>query len=398
MSIYFRRVEGGLAAKTAEPTPKPKRSLRAALKAIVARRGGSSKGLQDRVSPLAPPSPAGISPSTSTPSVARTPPPRIHLEIPHETPEGRIEQCLRLVTELRALGEEGHPASMASLAGQMIYLLSTSCADEEKVNLQHLFKDVADGNIHTFCDQIAQNAARIIRSGTRPASVAEEPMDIETRHKIVGDRTTGLARRYPPSGIRDPMRVEFEGDRMVMITDVYLCFQDDEIKEIHAHEREENRDGIVVHYSKNGQAIIQQQALEGCTAGAAAMLIADRQIMIHTGRLLRERTASDGKVVIPRDIEAARLTPITSSYSGIEHLASAIRTHGSAIIGINDTLGTRAHVIIVDAIHFDDQTAVIRDPYHGWQITVTLDALRSRVESDHAETFFIQIEEPAALL
>jgi hypothetical protein len=57
-------------------------------------------------------------------------------------------------------------------------------------------------------------------------------------------------------------------------------------------------------------------------------------------------------------------------------LKKLIDLNGPASISVGGELG--GHQIIVDAIDFGTETAVIRDPHHGWQITIRLDSLRKR--------------------
>ena len=54
-------------------------------------------------------------------------------------------------------------------------------------------------------------------------------------------------------------------------------------------------------------------------------------------------------------------------------LKRAIQAQGSGIVFVDSGCG--GHAIIVDSITESLSTAVIRDPFHGWQITVTGEAL-----------------------
>lgn len=140
---------------------------------------------------------------------------------------------------------------------------------------------------------------------------------------------------------------------------------------------------VYVEYSNNRKAIIQQQAIRGCTAAAAAMLIVDMggQCNVDT---LRMRNLGD-KDHICRDIRKAGFTPLlTERVKSISQIRKAIEENGPAIVSIDGELG--GHVIVVDYI--DDKIARLRDPYHGWEISVSIQALRKRISKNE---YMIQI-------
>ena len=91
-----------------------------------------------------------------------------------------------------------------------------------------------------------------------------------------------------------------------------------------------------------------------------------------------------------RDIQNAGLSPIVSEGFNLKALKLLLQQNGPAIIPIDDKeLG--GHVIVVDEI--TDEGVRLRDPYHGWEITVTLEAFNKRFGSEYA----IQIKAPATL-
>ncbi|MCE5315861.1 MAG: hypothetical protein LLG04_00680 [Parachlamydia sp.] len=162
-------------------------------------------------------------------------------------------------------------------------------------------------------------------------------------------------------------------------------FQDQEILQVHQVIRKQLLDGereqvpfgfewhpIYAEFTANQKAIIQQGAMRGCTAAATAMLILDSGKQCDVGSL---RGRNIGQTMDMRhDIAKAGLTPVISHCQSLSDLKEQIQKHGSAIISISGEIG--GHVIVVDAIESD--RARIRDPFHGWEITIKLDALKSR--------------------
>lgn len=152
----------------------------------------------------------------------------------------------------------------------------------------------------------------------------------------------------------------------------------------------------------NGKTVIQQQALRGCTAGVSAMLIADHGKQPKLGEMQQRDLGEDVDVILDiRDAglkeKVSNLTDkeqkpvyvtnamsyaerkkiqekIRCSLSLISELKKLIEEHGSAIVSIHGEIG--GHVIVVDAIDDDLTCAIIRDPFHGWMITISMDAFR----------------------
>lgn len=165
-------------------------------------------------------------------------------------------------------------------------------------------------------------------------------------------------------------------------------FQDHEIIQVHAVLRKQLLDGenpfpeadqwgvewrpIYAEYSAHQKPIIQQAAMRGCTAAATAMLIMDHGKQCDV-QGLRMRNLGQTRNM-KHDIEKAGLKAVVSSCRSFDDLKELIRKHGSAIVSVSGEIG--GHVIVVDAIGNDQ--ARIRDPYHGWEITIKLDALKAR--------------------
>lgn len=135
---------------------------------------------------------------------------------------------------------------------------------------------------------------------------------------------------------------------------------------------------VSIDFTINGKAVIQQQAKRGCTAAVSAMLIYDNDKKFALEDLLSRNLGQNDTILY--DIEKAGLEPTEERIENanpIVSLKQAIEKAGSAIITVTDeSIG--GHVIMVDHIDLEKNIARIRDPYHGWEIDITLEALQKR--------------------
>jgi len=173
-------------------------------------------------------------------------------------------------------------------------------------------------------------------------------------------------RKIPPLGITDTLILKNGVIESFHGTGEF--FQDDEIIEkLDIIERMEIKVGshIYAHYTKHGKAIIQQQATQGCTAGASAMLIMDNGKIPDLWELKMRNFSKDKEI---EDIKKAGLEPLISEADNLSVLRKLILDNGSAIVTL------RCHVVVVDDISEDLSKIRLREPYHGWEITVTSEA------------------------
>ncbi len=204
-------------------------------------------------------------------------------------------------------------------------------------------------------------------------------------------------RKYPPISKFDTVKLD-HNNQVVSVHGEGLLFQDDEILMVHPVVKKtligagsspkshptpllDNLFGIqnpdvYVEYSQYGKAIIQQQAVRGCTAAAAAMLIVDWGGKCDVQALISRNLGNDTD--IDADIRKAGLTPKFTNIKNLSELQKAIQKNGPAIVSISGECGS--HVIVVDEIKND--IVRLRDPYHGWEISVTAEALRKRFHGD----------------
>lgn len=189
-----------------------------------------------------------------------------------------------------------------------------------------------------------------------------------------------LQRKVPPLGICDTI-VWSKSGGIKSIHGQGKLFADSEIMNVHkVIKKKDLGRGVMAEYSENNKAIIQQQATRGCTAATSAMLIADHGKNPDVLELMSRNLGDTSNQV--DDIKRAGLKPliieIDNSENQLNTLRKLIQKNGSAIIGISGELG--GHVIVVDDISSDFKTARIREPYHGWEITVTGEALKERFQ------------------
>lgn len=192
------------------------------------------------------------------------------------------------------------------------------------------------------------------------------------------------SRRYPPVSTVDTI-YGISAD-MLNLRSIHTQGQehkfisDDEILSVHDVQERTSSD-LVYGVTSDGHTVIQQQATRGCTAGSAEMLIADRGGAINVANL-RYTNLGNSETVASR-IRRAGFVPVVTEIRGasrrdaLVQLQNLLNRHGPAEINIGGEIG--GHSIVVDAIDLDANTAIIRDPWHGWRLTVRLSALESRM-------------------
>lgn len=164
-----------------------------------------------------------------------------------------------------------------------------------------------------------------------------------------------------------------------------LSFQDQEIYRVRLHALP----GRKIQRTRDGKAVLQQQAVRGCTTACSAMLLADHGKAVDWAAL-RARNLGNNESMI-REIRSSGLQEKITKVTSMRGLSSAIEQDGSAIITIENDIG--GHVVILDAIFTDLKKVTLRDPYHGWQVEITTDALQKAMSS-HQATEIIQIQQP----
>lgn len=193
-------------------------------------------------------------------------------------------------------------------------------------------------------------------------------------------------RKYPPISSTDTGERDDQG-QWVSVHGRCNIFEDKEIMAYHPVIREEllgkctnlntgEEEKIYIEFTQNNKAIIQQQATRGCTAATAAMLIKDRGG--KPGFATLQCCNLGNRKDIRRDIQNAGFRPrVTLLTSNSLKALKKLLEHGSAIVSIWDPQAG-GHSIVVDEISEDLKQVRIRDPYHGWEITVSAEVFQSR--------------------
>jgi hypothetical protein len=151
------------------------------------------------------------------------------------------------------------------------------------------------------------------------------------------------------------------------------------------------------YFTKNDRAIIIQEAPEGCTAGASAMLIVDNGGVPQAADLLNRQAASYQEIA--QDITNAGLVPLSvpvASYGrSLAKLREQILDHGPAYVRIKEHDGAVGHAILVDEIHEDLSKVRIRDPWHAWECVVDGEAFKKAwycsLDQAEADDYTVQV-------
>ncbi len=115
---------------------------------------------------------------------------------------------------------------------------------------------------------------------------------------------------------------------------------------------------VTVSYTSNEKAIIQQISAKGSFEAAKYMLFLD-----HGSKFDLKRLAGIASNDIP-----TTLPHVASHVSSLKNLRQLILKNGSAIVTVNGSV--RKHHVVVDHVSRDYQHVRLRDPFHGWEITI----------------------------
>lgn len=177
-----------------------------------------------------------------------------------------------------------------------------------------------------------------------------------------------IPRRYPPLSPYDTMICV--DDKMTSEHGFCDVFADNDILAFCPLTEEKKIHGVsVAHVVGSKKHVIQQQATRGCTAAAVTMLLLDhgkepnRKYLVSTNL---GNTTSMTRGIREAGLEAF-VHEISPTLSG---LRQAIISRGSAIVTL-DIEECGGHVVVVDEITESLDHVTLRDPYHGWAITVS---------------------------
>ena len=208
----------------------------------------------------------------------------------------------------------------------------------------HMLNTIKETDLTVILNVLRQvaafNQAPATQKKAAPVQAANQNADNDPRKN----------RRHPPISYADTVMKNNSG-KVVSVHGEGDLFKDKEIVEVHqiaekqliSNDPPEKKpqdnnfelsnpftihlSPVYVEYSNNRKAIIQQQAVRGCTAAAAAMLIVDNNGQCNVDTL-RMRNLGD-KDHICRDIRKAGFTPIlTERVKSISQIKKAIEENG----------------------------------------------------------------------
>ncbi len=144
-------------------------------------------------------------------------------------------------------------------------------------------------------------------------------------------------------------------------------------------------DGIPYGRTTDGRIVMQQQGQRGCVATATTMLAMDNGGRPDTGWVKACNLSNLEEA--SRSLERSGLSPIYTNRHGNKQeigrqLETLIAQNGSGVLSIGGEIG--GHVVAIDSFSMQDNTAIIRDPFHGWSITVPADSILRRM-GNHLE-------------
>lgn len=190
-----------------------------------------------------------------------------------------------------------------------------------------------------------------------------------------------LVRKFPPVSLKDTAIIPFN----ILLSEhgTARVFEDHDIVEVQpVISKVELGQKICAAYTSNGKAVIQQQSTRGCAAAATAMLIKDHGGQVESTTLKscnlwpNQRTMSTLLNAGLKAIESK--IDLNSHEDKLRSLKTKLLAKGSAIVTIIGPFG--AHFLVVDCISECLTKVRLRDPYHGWEITVLAKAFTEMLQ------------------
>ncbi len=158
-----------------------------------------------------------------------------------------------------------------------------------------------------------------------------------------------------------------------------MCYLPDnvliDIEECQSTRLHVDDNSIIIGIYPDGKTMIQQQAVRGCGAACAAMLIEDHGKTSNAKSIKETNLATDKKLL--GWLQQAGLKGRTAKVNAtIKDIESFINQYGSIAVTV---YGIGLHEIIIDSIQAN--RATIRDPFHGWRITIGADELLKQLSA-----------------
>ncbi len=129
--------------------------------------------------------------------------------------------------------------------------------------------------------------------------------------------------------------------------------------------------------TKNCKHVILQQAVKSCVPTCVAMLLLDRGKIPNYDALKSSCLANTEQVTKwINDAQLVSRLSLVPLKNFIDFLSNCLAENGPGMLEIYHPV-IAGHAVILDKISTERNEAVIRDSFHGWMVTIKLDALKS---------------------
>lgn len=234
-----------------------------------------------------------------------------------------------------------------------------------------------------------------IKKNDKNVSNEVKKLELIKNRTLLPSHTSSQIRRTPPIGLTDLKSLShaeesnqmkgilFEDHEILnkeeVIRSQHLNYEKKDLKRIkevnrsHPHAFTEK---LEVLYTTHNKPIIQQQNSRDATMAAAAMLILEHGGFIQTHQMLYPDSLNT-KSDINTWIKQAGFNPATTDIdNNLEKLKKCVEEDGSAIVSLTSQIGP--HVVLVDEVSEDLSQVRLRDPFHGWEITVSGESFKKQ--------------------
>lgn len=288
-----------------------------------------------------------------------------------------------------SIGVAGSLAGVITFIAQAVFESILTLAGQQELDIVELFQCNIIYPTSEAIHRIKQRFEYIYRvnqeesvlhdetNGSSRTSINVSSTDVEFRENKFG-QLLPLVRPVPPISLFDTVIL----DKGVLQSahGKAVVFEDDEIVKLInpiAHESFQPEIATITQKIKvfsDGKKMVQQQATRGCTAAVAQCLLSDLGINFDWESL--NWCNLGGAETIFREINSHEgVECISRSVSSLEGLNAVISEYGPAYLSIHDP-NAGSHAIVVDKVLGD--RVQIREPYHGWRLWVTKEALLKR--------------------
>ncbi len=326
--------------------------------------------------------------------------------------KGRVLKTLSSFCRVATQGKFDPTHLRADKVAKALY---AACAQQCETNKKPLDKEDFD-TVLNFLTKVAgktkdekmrtkivKHANALIHLQDSHQGFKKESSQVEKLENVKKEKEP-LVRKFPKESFKYSVYVHFPSSNKTPPSPKKF-FEDKDILTLHRTTKQEvlkqGKEELTVEYS-DGKAIIQQVDTNFSSAinAAAAMLILDRggKIDISAVKATRQIDYPSAFKEAKEDIEKAGLKAIHSTISPnqdpdhLQKLAELISKNGSAIMNVlMGEIHGEPRGLIVDNLSFDSKTVRLRDPYHGWDITVSLDAFKKMIPQWSTSLDIIQI-------